>query len=221
MLLVLFGSVNQGGTIRGGLPFLTFYVPGILAYGVLTSCFMSLAMSFAFARDTGVLKRVQGSPLPWWAFVAGRVGASLVVAGAMTATVLTLGWAAYGVPVRSATLPGLALTLALGVICFTLLGIGISRLIPAESGGPILGALVFPVAFVSSVFFPMDGAPQWLTDVGRVLPLRPLADGLQAAFDPRTAGPGFVGGDLLALAVWILVGAWLMMRFVRTLTRQA
>jgi ABC-2 type transport system permease protein len=139
----------------------------------------------------------------------------------MAATVLTIGWAAYGVPVRGATLPGLALTLALGVTCFTLLGIGVSRLVPAESGGPVLGALIFPVAFVSSVFFPMDGAPQWLADVGRALLLRPLADGLQAAFDPHTAGPGFVGGDLLALAVWTLLGAWLMMRFVRTLTRRA
>jgi ABC-2 type transport system permease protein len=76
MMLVLFGSISQGGTIRDGVPFLAFYVPGILAYGVLTSCFMSLAMSLSFARHTGVLKRVQGSPLPWWAFVTGRVGAA-------------------------------------------------------------------------------------------------------------------------------------------------
>jgi len=221
MLLVMFGTLNQGQTIRDGLPFLTFYVPGILAYGVLTSCFMSLAVSLSFARSTGLLKRVQGTPLPWWVFVVGRIGASLVVAGAMAATVLALGWFAYGVPVRATTLPGLAVTLLLGVTCFTLLGIGASRVIPAESGGPILGAVVFPVAFVSSVFFPMDGAPSWLVDIGKALPLRPLADGMQTAFDPHTAAPGFVGADLLTLAAWILVGSWLMMKFVRSLTSRA
>lgn len=223
MLLVMFGTINQGQTIatRGDLPFLAFYVPGILAYGLLTSCFMSLAMSLAYARDSGVLKRVQGTPLPWWAFVVGRIGASLAVAAAMTAVVLGLGWFAYGVPVQTATLPALVVTLALGVTCFVLLGIGLSRLIPAESGGPIMGALIFPVSFVSNVYFPMDGAPGWLMDIGKVLPLRPLADGLQTAFDPSTAGPGFVAGDLLVLGAWIVVGSWLMMRFVQALRRRA
>jgi ABC-2 type transport system permease protein len=223
LLLVMFGTINEGQTLdtRGGLPYVTFYVPGILAYGVLTSCFMSLAMSLSFARSTGQLKRVQGTPLPWWAFIVGRVGAALVLAGAMTATVLALGWLAYGVPVRAATLPGLIVTLALGVTCFTLLGIGVSRVISAESGGPILGVVIFPVAFVSGVFFPMDGAPGWLLTIGDVLPLHPLADGLQTAFDPQTAGPGFVGVDLLTLGAWTLVGVWLMMRFVRSMTRRA
>ena len=46
----------------------------------------------------------------------------------------------------------------------------------------------------------MDGAPGWVQDVSKALPLRPLADGLQAAFDPRYGGTGIVGDDLLTLA---------------------
>ena len=43
----------------------------------------------------------------------------------------------------------------------------------------------------------------------------PLADGLQTAFDPHTAAPGFVGADLLVARRLVLVGSWLMMKFVR------
>jgi hypothetical protein len=44
------------------------------------------------------------------------------------------------------------------------------------------------------------------------LPLKPLADALDAAFDPTTAAPGIAWSNLAALGIWSLVGIWLMMR---------
>ena len=38
-------------------------MPGILAYGTVTSTFSNLAASLALLRDNGVLKRVRGTPL--------------------------------------------------------------------------------------------------------------------------------------------------------------
>jgi hypothetical protein len=52
------------------------------------------------------------------------------------------------------------------------------------------------------------------------MPLRPLADGLQAAFDPRFGATGILWRDLLPLAIWTVVGCALMSRHLRSLARR-
>ena len=223
MLLLLFGYLNTGVTIdtRGDMSFVTFFVPGILAYALVSTAFSNVALSFVHARDIGQIKRIQGTPLPWLAYVAGRIGSTLITVAVMTALVLGLGVLALGVDVRVSTLPGLAAALVLGTACLSALGVAVAGILPsAESAGPIQAVLVMPLTFISGTFFPLDGAPSWLLHVARVFPIQPLADALQTAFDPRTAGPGFAGGDLLRLALWTLVGVLLAARFLRTLTRR-
>jgi ABC-2 type transport system permease protein len=84
-----------------------------------------------------------------------------------------------------------------------------------------VSVITLPIVFISNIFYPLDGAPAWLQDISKALPLRPLADGLQAAFDPRFGGTGILWRDLLPLAVWTVVGCALMSRYLRSLVRRA
>src|SRR6201986_2373287 len=113
MFLVIFASLDNGQTIasRGNIAFNDFFVPGILAYGIIATTFVNLAIGTAILRDQGILKRMQGTPLPRWAYVLARVGSTSLIALAMTAVVLGLGVAAYGLHVRAATVPGLIVSL--------------------------------------------------------------------------------------------------------------
>ena len=78
MFLVIFASLDKGQHLssRGGIPYDDFFVPGILAYGVIAMTFVNMAISTAILRDEGVLKRMQGTPLPRWAYVAARIGST-------------------------------------------------------------------------------------------------------------------------------------------------
>jgi hypothetical protein len=58
--------------------------------------------------------------------------------------------------------------------------------------------------------------PKALIDIAKAYPIRPLADGLQYAFDPRTGGAGLNGNDLKTLAIWAVVGIFMMLRFLRS-----
>jgi ABC-2 type transport system permease protein len=221
MLLILFGIIDSGQKMANGRPFVAYFVPGILAYGIVTTTFSNLAVSLAVARDNGVIKRLQGTPLPWWVFVVGRLGSAVVVAITMTVLVLAIGFVGFGVAVRPATLPGVALALILGTACFAMLGIGIVRLIPtADTAAPMTAAIALPLAFISGTFFPMTGGPKWLHVTAAILPLQPLADALQTAFDPQTPGPGIVWHDMRTLAIWIVVGFFVMTRILKTLSRR-
>ena len=218
MFLVIFASLDRGAHISRlhGIPYDVFFVPGILAYGLIATTFVNMAISTAILRDQGVLKRMQGTPLPPWGYVAARIGSTLVIVLTMTALVLGLGAIAYGVHIRASTLPGLIATLALGTAVFTSLGIGITRFIPnAEAAPVVVNLLILPLTFISSIWFPTTGMPNWLVDIAKFFPIRALADGLQHAFNPFTTGAGFDGQDLRTLAIWTAVGIFLMMRFLR------
>jgi ABC-2 type transport system permease protein len=163
---------------------------------------MNMAIGTAILRDEGVLKRMQGTPLPPWAYVVARIGSTVLIGGAMTALTLALGTAVWGVSLRSSTLPGLIVTLLLGTAAFTTLGIGITRFISnAEAAPVIVNLTVLPPTFISSIWFPPTGMPKALVDVAKLFPIRPLADGLQYALNPHTTGVGFNGVDLRSLAI--------------------
>ena len=78
MFLVIFASLNKGAHISslGGIPYDDFFVPGILAYGLIAATYVNMAISTAILRDQGVLKRMQGTPLPHWAYIAARIGST-------------------------------------------------------------------------------------------------------------------------------------------------
>jgi ABC-2 type transport system permease protein len=224
MLLLVFGYLNEGATLdtRGHIAFNTFFVPGILASALVGTAFSNLALSFAGARESGMIKRIQGTPLPWASYVAGRIGSTVITVAIMTALVLGLGWVLFGVDVPFSTLPGLALALVLGTACLASLGVAFAGLLPSpEAAGPMQAVLVMPITFISGTYFPLDGAPAWLRGVARALPVQPLADAFQVAFDPRTHGAGIAATDLLLLAGWTVLGAFLARHFLRTLTRRA
>jgi ABC-2 type transport system permease protein len=120
------------------------------------------------------------------------------------------------VTLRVQTIPAIIATLVLGTAAFTTLGIGITRFIPnAEAAPVIVNLTVLPLTFISSIWFPTTGMPKALIDVAKFFPIRPLAHGLQYAFDPRVSGAAFSGADLRSLAIWTVVGVFLMMRFLR------
>ncbi|HTW13145.1 MAG TPA: ABC transporter permease, partial [Solirubrobacteraceae bacterium] len=106
MFLVIFASIDKGAHVNAGegrIAYDQFFVPGILAYGVISATFVNMGISTAILRDQGVLKRMQGTPLPHWAYIAARIGSTTLIVTLMTAITLGLGAALYNVPVRGPT----------------------------------------------------------------------------------------------------------------------
>jgi ABC-2 type transport system permease protein len=224
MFLVIFGSLNHSDRLddRGGIPADYFIVPGLLAYGVIMATFTNLATDMALMRDSGVLKRLRGTPLPAAAFVAGKIGSAVLVAAAVSAVTLLVADAAYGVSLPAHAAPGVALALLAGTASCAALGIAATGLIrSAESAGAVTSALVLPLTFISGVWGEFGGLPSWLHHIAQVFPIEHLANALQLAFDPRTTGAGIAGGDLLALCAWLVAGVALSLRVLRADLRRA
>ena len=221
LFLVIFGGLNGGRLdVRGDLSFINFYTPAIMAYAVLLICFNSTAMSFATLRTQGILKRVRTTPIPAAVYSSGVVGSTLIVLLASIVVLFVIGVPLFGARVPGEKIIGMLLTLVLGAAAFTTLGIAAARLIgKPENGAGLIAVITLPMVFISNIWFPIDGAPQWLQDIAKALPLRPLADGLQAAFDPRYAGTAILWRDLIPLMIWTAIGSVLAVRYLRSQSR--
>ena len=216
LLLVIFASMNQGTTLRalGGISYNQYYVPGIVAFGVISACYSNLAIALCFRRDSGVLKRIRGTPLPPWIFMAGNIGSALVVSAILTVLTTATGVAFYGVsfPGRYAAL---ALTLAVGAFCFCSLGLAITAMIPVATAAPaIVNGLLFPVLFISGTFFPVESG-SWLAWVARLFPIRHFEEAVFGVFDPRVAGSGLRPAALAVMLVWGLCAVVVAVRGFR------
>jgi len=217
MFLLIFGSIYHGKTTGPhAIPYDAYFVPGILTYGIIATTFINMAVSTAILRDSGVLKRMRGTPLPYWAYIAGRIGSATLTTIVMSVVTLLIGRFAYGVHVRGSTLAGLVIAVALGTACFTSLGIGIVRFVPNADAAPaVVNIAILPLTFISGVWFDTDTISSFLRHIAEVFPIHALADALQYAFNPYTRGAGIEGSDVLVLAIWLAVGVFLMFRFLR------
>jgi ABC-2 type transport system permease protein len=225
MFVLIFATINRGdhmGHPGALIPTDAFVIPGVLAYAVVMATFANIAADLAIARESGVLKRAQGPPLPTWTFVAARIGSAVIVAVAVSVVTLLLAGLAYGVNVRSGALGGLLLSLVAGTACFGALGVAAVRLISrADSATAITTTLVLPLTFISGVWGEFGGLPRWLDSVGKVFPIEHLAHALQGAFDPKGTGAGIAGSDLLVLGIWCAVGVALGIRALRAELRRS
>ncbi len=200
----------------GGISISTYYVPGILTLAVVSATLQSLAISLTFDRENGILKRGRGTPLPSWAFFAGRVGNSIVVSLLMLVLITLLGWSVYGVEVPWERMPAVLVSLAVGAAAFCCLGVALTALIPSEdAAAPISNVAVLPLYFLSGVFIPETEIPSGVLQFADLFPIRHLFEAFFTAFDPNTVGAGFEWGDLAIVAAWGVVGFLLALRFFR------
>lgn len=216
MFLILLNAL-LGSTMSGGLPFAQVFSPGIAVFAIVAACFTNLAISVTTARDMGILKRVRGTPLPGWIWMTGRLSAAVVMSVLAVTLMMTVAAFAFDVQIVWRALPAALVTVVLGSASFCGLGLAATTLITnAESAPAVLNLLVFPILFVSGIFFPLDNnAPGWLTTFADLFPIHHLAAALQADFNPATAGAGFRWMDLAIVAAWGAAGGVVAIRYFR------
>jgi len=215
MFLVIFTSLLGNGTVHIGsmsVKASTYYVAAMASFGVITACYSNIAMTMAFQRDTGVLKRIDGSPLPSPSFLGSRVIHALFVAVMLVAITAAFGWAFYGAEIpKGVLLVRFLVMLVVGAAAFCALGLAVTAVIPNADAAPaIVNASILPLLFLSGIFIPFgNGTPTWIVWIARIFPVRHFAAGMQAGF----IGTPFDWTDVIVVAAWGSVGLVLAIRF--------
>src|SRR3954452_2160528 len=200
LFLGLFGAI-----LHGNQDDLNVIVPGIAGMSVLATTFSALAFNLTFLRESGVLKRIRGTPLPPGAYLGGVAANAVTNTALQVAIILVAGKAFFGVDGLRAPVE-LVMFVGLGVVCFAALGVAFSHVIPNFDSAPAyVNAVFLPVIFISGVFYDADNAPGFLKEVAEVLPLKHLIDGLTGAMVDDTSLADNAG-HLAVLCVWAIFG---------------
>ncbi|MGD1033747.1 MAG: ABC transporter permease [Candidatus Dormibacteria bacterium] len=207
IFIALFGNgrvpLGDGVTVKTS----TYYIPGLTAFGIISAAYASLVVSVVRQRESGILKRRRATPVPAFVPIAGRALVAVVAALLMCALLLGIGAVFYNSPLPTHTIPGVAISAAVGAVSFCCVAFGVASFVrSADAAQPMVQLTLLPLSFISGIFVPLNNVPGWLGAVAGFFPARPLADALRGCFDPATTGAGINGGDLLVLGAWAAGG---------------
>jgi len=192
-----------------------YYLPGMIAAGILLSGVQNLGVDIAVERSDGTLKRLAGTPLPVLSYFLGKMGQVLVTSLAQVILLLLLARVAFGVDLPDDLAHWLTFVWVylLGIVTAAVLGIAISRL--PRSGKSATAVIIPPLLvlqFISGVFLSFTLLPDWLQTVASIFPLKWIAQGMRAALLPDQFAAAEQGGSwnlplvALVLGVWLVVG---------------
>jgi ABC-2 type transport system permease protein len=225
LFVVIFGTIFDeeitGPPGTEPVPFPQYFAAGMIAAGIMSVTFTSLATTVSMEQHDGTLKRLAGTPLPRSAYFAGKIGLALITAILQVIIILSLGVAFYDMTLPAeAGLYGLfAVVFLLGVASCSLLGIAYTRLIKsATSAGAVVQPPFLVLMFISGVFFVYSAIPGWLQAVASIFPLKWMVQGMRQVFLPDWIAAEDYGGSwqtewvLLVLLGW-LIASFLIARF--------
>jgi ABC-2 type transport system permease protein len=217
MLYLLLGAVYDGDI--EGRPAADVLLAGLIGYGCANTAFGGLAISQVIRRENGILKRLRGTPLPPWSYLAAVVGSTLHVFALQMLVTLVLGVSLYDAQGPARPIELVAVVLFSG-LAFAGIGFGATALIRSSEGASAVVTLVIlPMAFLSGSFGSTGDYPDVLRWIGGVLPLTYVIDLLERVYlddlsmfgDPKA---------LLVVGLWGAAGYLLAWRRFRWTPRE-
>lgn len=212
LLLLLLGTIFKDDYDHPGLSASRIFSASMIAYGIVSTAFITMGVGIAVDREDGTLKRLRGTPVTAAAYFLGKV-VFVAVAGVVEVVVLlALGVLMFDMPLP--TEPGRWVTFAwllvLSVLACTLLGIAASALVRnARTAGAVLNVPVVALQFLSGIFIhPITQLPDWMITLASVFPVKWMGQGFRSVFLPDSTVVYEAGGAWEHGRIALVLGAW-------------
>lgn len=217
ILLVLLGSIfTDSYEQHPGVSASQVFSASMIAYGIVSTAFITMGVGISLDREDGTLKRLRGTPITAASYFIGKLVLVTVATVAEIVLLLAVGMALFDMPLPSGTGRWLtfAWLVALSVVACTLLGIAASSLAKnARSAPAIMNVPVVVLQFLSGIFVhPITMVPAWLLPVASVFPVKWMGQGFRSVFLPdsmtatEAAGSWEHGMTALMLGAWCVIG---------------
>jgi len=180
LFTVMFGFMFGGAISGSTASYLPTLIPGIIAMTTITAC-VAAGTQLREDMDKGVFDRFRSLPIARIAPLAGPMLADLIryaIAASVTLTVgVLMGYRPSGGVLGVAA--GIVLAIVTGwCLAWIFMWIGTR----AKSVGAVQGLsmmVMFPLAFLSNAFAPVNTLPSWLQTVTRINPVSHVVSALR------------------------------------------
>ena len=172
-------DIQIQGSIEGEFSYFDFIAPGIMAMTVMMSVMTGLPAAISQEREVGTLDGMMVAPINRLSVILGKTLAQMARGMLQGVLILVLAMTLFGVTVHGSIMLVFALLL-LGVFSFVGLGVVLTSFAKdQETAVMMMTTIMFPMMFLSGVFFPVEQMPWFMQSISKVLPLTYVADALR------------------------------------------
>jgi ABC-2 type transport system permease protein len=212
-------NIQTQGVVSGNPSYFDFIAPGIMAMTVMMSVMTGLPVAISQEKEIGTMDGMMVAPVNRLSILLGKTLAQTGRGLIQGVIILALAIGIFGVAIQGSWLLVFALLL-LGVFSFVGLGIVITSFTKdQETAQMLMMTLMFPMMFLSGVFFPIQQMPWYMQDISKLLPLTYAADALRKVM-VLGAGIPQISTELIILIVFgVVMIAIALPVFRRMMTR--
>ena len=190
-------TVQTEGVVSGNPSYFDFIAPGIMAMTVMMSVMTGLPVAISQEKEIGTMDGMMVAPINRLSIILGKTLAQIGRGLIQGVIILLLAVGLFGVAIQGSILLVFGL-LFLGVFSFVGLGIVITSFTKdQETAQMLMMTLMFPMMFLSGVFFPIQQMPWFMQSISRFLPLTYAADALRKVM--------VLGADIPAISTELIV----------------
>jgi ABC-2 type transport system permease protein len=171
LFLFVFGSGLRSsiGGLGGDIDYAQFMFPGIIGMTVLMSSFMG-GIGIVWDREFGFLKEVLVAPVSRASVALGKTMGTATVA-LLQGIIILLISPIVGISLDFLTILQMIPLMLLVAVSLGSLGVLIAtRIKSMEAFQGVMQLLMFPMIFLSGVFFPLQGLPGWMSVLVKLNP---------------------------------------------------
>lgn len=212
-------NVKVEGVVSGHSSYFDFIAPGIMAMTVMMSVMTGLPAAISQEKEVGTLDGMMVAPINRLSIIVGKTLAQTARGLLQGVLILILASLLFGVSIQGNIMLVFGLLL-LGVFSFVGLGVVLTSFAKdQETAMMVMMTLMFPMMFLSGVFFPVQQMPWYMQDISRMLPLTYAADALRKVM-VLGAGIPEITTELAVLIVFgVIMIAIAVPVFKRAMTR--
>jgi ABC-2 type transport system permease protein len=197
-----------------GTRYIDFFVPGLIAMGLMMSSIWGLGYGIIETRSKKLLRRMIATPMKKSYFLISLITVRSIMNFVEAGLLFLFSYLVFDITIEG-SIPALLLIFIAGNVSFA----GIAILTSTRTGNPEVGnglinAISTPMIVLSGIFFSYHHFPEWAIGFIKILPLTLLADGIRSIFIEGAGLPEIVV-PFIALMLTGVVCFYIGLRFFK------
>jgi ABC-2 type transport system permease protein len=212
-------NVQTQGVVSGTPSYFDFIAPGIIAMTVMMSVMTGLPVAISQENEIGTMDGMMVAPINRLSIILGKTMGQVARGLIQGVIILVLAVGLFGVTIHGNILLVFGLLL-LGIFSFVGLGIVITSFTKdQETAQMLMMTLMFPMMFLSGVFFPIQQMPWYMQSISHFLPLTYAADALRKVMVLGADIPAISPELIILITFGVVMTAIALPVFRRMMTR--
>ena len=199
---------NRGAERWAGTSWAVYFMVSMCAWAAIAAAANAGGARLAAERANGWATHLRLTPLPSWAYAAGKVLTGAVLALIAVLALSLIAGAAAHPHLTASAWATMILACWLGSLPFAALGILVGLAAGTSVAEPAMVGTVLVLNVLGGLLWPLPVFPHWLQGIAKVLPSYRLVDLGRAAVTGHALNPA----DMAFLVAWTLlfgaIAAW-------------